>query len=89
MPDRLLTPEQLSAVKFDMGSPWGLPDRHTVGRAIMEAQDAKTASIKDAECQKKLALMGGCPWKEYKNGDIGIRLDKNTFNEVFYGKKNA
>jgi len=34
----MLSDEQMSAVKFDMGSPWGLVDRYTVGKAVAQAQ---------------------------------------------------
>ena len=44
----LLTDEEMSEVKFDMHSPWGLVDRATVGVAIAKAQ-----------VDKVLALLGG------------------------------
>ena len=54
---RLLTDKELDNVRFDMGSPWGVPDRRTVGKAIMEAQDAKTAEIVRAEERERILSM--------------------------------
>ena len=45
-----LTDEEMSGVKFDMQSPWGLVDRYTVGKAIIQAQLKKILEWGNEPC---------------------------------------
>ena len=49
-----LTPEEMGKVKFDMGSPWGVADRATVGKAIEETVITKAVPIIRAEEREKM-----------------------------------
>ena len=48
----LLTDEEMDKVGFDMGSPFGITDRYTVGRAIAQAQLAKALKGKEVEIEE-------------------------------------
>jgi len=52
----LLRDEEMDKVKFDMGAPWGLTDRYTIGRAIAQAQ--LDICVSDEEEEKPRFSMG-------------------------------
>lgn len=53
-------------------------------QAVQEAQ--AEISFKAGESKEAARIQGclaGCPWKQHRNGDVSIRIDKDTFKEIF------